>query len=130
MYFSKGNGVIDKKKLKEQYKLMVPPKGVFVFKNNVTGKVLLGSSLNIKNIDVRIKALLGLGSHPNSVLQNDWNSYGADAFSYEVLETLELKDDPNYDYKEDLEILEMMWIDKFQPLSEKTYNKNEKIRMA
>jgi hypothetical protein len=122
--------MIDKKKLKQDYLNMVPPKGVFVFRNEKTGRVYLGSSLNLKNKEVRIKLMLKTGNHFNNALQEDWNKYGEDAFTYEVAETLQLKDDPNYDYNEDLEILEMLLIDKFRPLAEKCYNQNEKIRLV
>ena len=64
----------------------------------------------------------------NESLQSDWNTFGEEAFSYEILEKLEIKDDVNYNYDEDLQILELIWIDKFQPFSEKCYNKNERIR--
>jgi hypothetical protein len=120
--------MIDKKKLKQEYKNIIHPKGVFAFRNTQNGKVFLGSSLNLKNKDVTLKMSLKMGNHFNKGLQEDWNKFGEDAFVYEVLETLELKDDLNYDYNEDMEILEMIWIDKFRPLSENCYNKNEKIR--
>ncbi|MFH1051540.1 MAG: GIY-YIG nuclease family protein [bacterium] len=122
--------MIDKKKLKEEYKSVVQPKGIFTLKNTKNGKVFLGSSLNLKNKELTLKMSLNNGNHFNFALQEDWNKYGEDAFDYEVLETLELKEDTTYDYNEDLEILEMLWVDKFRPLSEKTYNKKEKIRLV
>lgn len=122
--------MIDKKKLKEAYKNMVPPKGVFAFRNTITGRVFLGSSLNLKNKDATLKMMLKVGNHFNCALQEDWNKYGEEAFVYEILETLELKDDPNYNYNEELEILEMLWIDTFQPFTEKCYNTKEKIRLV
>jgi hypothetical protein len=122
--------MIDKKKLKEEYKTVVQPKGIFALRNTENGKVFLGSSLNLKNKDLTLKMSLNNGNHFNFALQEDWNKCGEDAFIYEVLETLELKDDTTYNYSEDLEILEMLWVDKFRPLSEKTYNKKEKIRLV
>jgi hypothetical protein len=122
--------MIDKKKLKEKYKHIVQPKGVFVLRNKVNGKVFLGSSLNLKNKDLTLKMSLRNGNHFNFALQEEWNKFGEGAFEYEILETLEIKDDPGYNYNEDLEILEMMWVDKFQPLTEKTYNRKEKIRLV
>ncbi len=121
--------MIDKKKLKEEYKNMVPPKGIFVLRNKNTGRVFLGSSLNLKNKYERIKLHLNTGNHFNSALQEDWNNLGESAFEYEVLETLEDKQDLTYNYSEDLEILEIIWIDKFKPFLENCYNKTEKIRM-
>ena len=122
--------MVDKKHLKEIYKNMVPPMGVFSLRNNQTGRVFLGSSLNLKNKYERIKIMLGMGNHYNSELQKDWNDYGEESFTFEILETLEVKDDKSYNYSEDLEILELLWIDKFRPFPEKCYNKNEKIRMV
>ena len=122
--------MIDKKKLKEEYKNMVPPKGVFAFRNIKTGRVFLGSSLNLKNKDATLKMMLKVGNHFNRALQEDWNKYGEESFEYEILETLELNEDPTYNYNEELEILEMLWIDKFQPFSEKCYNTKEKIRLV
>lgn len=74
--------------------------------------------------------LLNNGKHINSRLQEDWKLFGEESFEFVVLDTLELKEDPDYNYNEDLEILEMLWLDKFRPLEEKTYNNNEKIRVA
>ena len=122
--------MIDKKKLKEDYKNSVPDKGVFVIRNKINGKVFLSSSMNLKNQYVTAKMILNMGRHFNSDLQNDWNNLGEDSFEYEVLETLKLYDDINYNYNEDLEILEMIWIDNFKPFSENCYNRNEKIRMV
>jgi hypothetical protein len=121
--------MIDKKKLKEEYKNLIPEKGVFVIRNMVNSKVLLCSSMNLKNQYEAVKLMLKIGNFFNTALQNDWNTYGEDSFEYEVLETLKLNDDRNYNYSEDLEILEMILIDKFKPFSENCYNKNEKIRI-
>ena len=88
--------MIDKKNLKEIYKNMVPPMGIFSLRNNQTGRVFLGSSLNLKNKYERIKLMLGMGNHNNSELQKDWNNYGEESFTFEILETLEVKDDKSY----------------------------------
>jgi hypothetical protein len=121
--------MIDKKKLKEDYKNIVHEKGVFVIRNKNNGRVFLGSSMNLKNQYVTAKMILNMGRFFNADLQADWITYGEDSFEYEILETLKVYDDINYNYSEDLEILEMIWIYKFKPFSENCYNKNEKIRM-
>jgi hypothetical protein len=122
--------MIDKKKLKEDYKNIVPEKGVFVIRNKNNGRVFLGSSMNLKNKFVTAKMMLNMGNFVNTPLQSDWTKFGEDSFEYEILETLKVFDDINYNYSEDLEILEMIWIDKFKPFTENCYNKNEKIRMV
>jgi hypothetical protein len=122
--------MIDKKKLRNEYKNTIHPKGIFILRNNQNGRVFLGSSLNLNGIYGKNKLVLSMGGHLNKQLQNDWNTYGENAFTYEVLETLEIQEDKSYNYDEDLKILEMLWLDKFQPFHEKCYNINEKIRMA
>jgi hypothetical protein len=120
--------MVDKKKLKEEYKSKVPDKGVFAVKNNKNGKVFLGSSLNLHGVLNKNKFVLNMSSHKNENLQKDWKTFGEEAFSFEILETLEIKDDAGYDYDEDLEILEMMWVEKFRPFEKNCYNQDEKIR--
>ena len=74
------------------------------------------------------KFILDTGSHRNAQLQKDWKEYGKEAFSFEILQTLELSKDPEYNYDEDLKILELIWIEKFRPFSGKCYNEDENIR--
>ena len=47
--------------------------------------------------------------------------------SSEVVDYLEPKEDPGYDYTKDLMVLEEMWVEKLQPFDEKGYNKKKKI---
>jgi hypothetical protein len=63
-------------------------------------------------------------------LQKDWKAMGESAFLFEVLETLETRDDapPDYDYGEDLAILEQIWIDKLDPFGLMGYNRSKKLR--
>jgi hypothetical protein len=121
--------MIDRKKLKQEYRSVIPPKGIFAITNTKSGKVFLASTLNLYNIIERVKFRLNTGNYVNEQLQKDWNS-GEAAFTIEILETLPLKDDPAYNYDEDLKILEMIWIAKFQPLAEKCYNETENIRLV
>jgi len=102
-----------KKKLKQQYKEMKPSMGVFIIKNNVNGKAFLGVSNDTKSIINRHRFQLQWGGHPIKELQQDWEKYGEDAFTIEVLEYLEYdKKEEKVDYSEELEILKIMWIDK------------------
>ena len=120
--------MIDKKKLKEDYKNMIPAKGIFSIKNNKNGKTFLGSSLNLHGVLNKNKFILKMGSHKNERLQKDWNVFGEESFTFEILETLAIKEDTNYNYDEDLKILEMIWVEKYKPFAEKCYNRNENIR--
>lgn len=47
-------------------------------------------------------------------VQEDWRKFGADAFSFEVVEELEKGDAQSMnEFKEDLEVLLEIWLDKF-----------------
>jgi hypothetical protein len=74
--------------------------------------------------------MLKTGSHRNKALQDDWNEYGADKFIFEVLEVVQVKDDPNFNLSDELTLLEMIWLEKLQPVGEKGYNPNDKIRQV
>ena len=120
--------MIDKKQLKEDFKNYVPDKGIFAIKNIKSGRVFLGSSLNMHDILKKHKFVLDTGTHRNFKLQEEYTTLGSENFTFEVLEKLIIKDDIGYNYEEDLQILEMLWIDKFRPLEVNCYNSNEKIR--
>lgn len=108
--------------LKSAYKQAPIPAGMFVIKNKINGKMLLGSSLNLNGPLNRIKFELTVGSHKNQALQNDWNEHGEANFSFEILEQLEPNDDPGYDYSDDLTALEELWLEELDPFGENGYN--------
>lgn len=60
--------------------------GVYAIKNNLDGKIYIGSSVDILNRFKRHKYELIRGEHNNKYLQCAWNKYGGDNFSFELLE--------------------------------------------
>ena len=119
-----------RKELNREYQERPKPAGVFQVKNTANGKVLLGSSLNLDGVLNGHRFMLKNGSHRNKALQSDWNEYGADKFVFEILEVAQVKDDPNFNLGDELTLLEMIWLEKLQPFSEKGYNPNDKIRQV
>ena len=117
---------MDKKELKKQYKQTLTPMGIFQIKNLANDKIFIGSSTNIKGKLNSIKFQLELGSYINKELQNDFNQFGEKHFLFEILDLLEPKQEPGYDYTEDLKTLEEMWLEKLQPFNNKGYNKKKK----
>jgi hypothetical protein len=113
---------MDRKALKRQYKETRHPMGVYRVHNTVNGKSLLGASVNVSAALNRHLAQLRLGVHPNRQLQLDWNQTGADAFKFEVLDTLTPPDRQDYDPSEDLEVLEHLWLEKTSPYAERGYH--------
>ncbi len=119
-----------RKNIHMEYKERIIPAGIFQVKNIANGKVLLGSSLNLEGPLNRHKFMLKIGSHTNKELQKEWSEFGADQFIFEILELVNVKDDPNFNLKDELTLLEQIWLEKLQPFGERGYNINERIREA
>jgi len=115
--------VTDKKELKKQYKQNQPRMGIFQIKNLVNGKIFIGRGLNVQGIINSAKFQLAHGSHINSELQKDYKHFGEQNFSFEVIDYLDPKEDPDYDYSRDLASLEEIWIEKLEPYGDRGYNK-------
>ena len=116
--------------VKREYKERRKPAGVFQVKNTVNGKILLGSSLNLEGPLNSHRFMLEIGRHRNETLQKEWNEYGADRFAFEIVETVKVKDDPDFDVSDELTILEQIWLEKLQPFGERGYNTDTRIRQA
>ncbi len=102
--------------------------GVFQIRNTKEVKVFVDSSVNIPGKINRHRFALNAGLHQCKALQADWNELGEDAFEFETLEPVEPRDDPNYDYPGDLEVLEDLWLEKLEPYGDKGYNERKKTR--
>jgi DNA-binding transcriptional ArsR family regulator len=113
--------------IKRQYKETERQAGVFVVKNSVNGRVLLGSSLNLHGPLNKHRFMLKIGAHSVPALQKDWNQYGPDAFVFEVIEVVEKKDDASFSPDEALKALEQKWLAALDPIAT-GYNKNTRIR--
>jgi len=116
---------MDKEKRKaliKEYKMTPRPVGVYLIRNEENGRLFVGGSLNVQAMMNRHQLQLSVGSHPNERLQEDWNTFGAEAFTFEVLECLDPSDDLSHDYTDDLAALEELWLEKIQPYGESGYN--------
>jgi hypothetical protein len=108
--------------LKRSYKETPRQAGIFQIKNTETGKVLLGSSTNLHGPLNKHRFILSTGRHDNAALQNDWNQFGPDAFSFEILEIVKPSDDPSFCLEDELTLLEQIWLERLQPFGERGYN--------
>jgi len=92
-------------------------------KNSITGKIFIGSSVDVNARINRHKAGFAfLDSHEIPGLIADVKKYGAESFPFEVLETLEGEYDSDAGLCEDLKLLEQMWLEKCEPFGERGYN--------
>ena len=119
-----------RKEILREYRDRRKPAGIFQVRNTANGKVLLGSSLNLEGILNGQKFRLTMGSHPNRALQKEWKEFGPDSFVFEIVELVEIKDEPGFDVEDELSLLEEIWLENVQPFGERGYNTDSKIRHA
>jgi len=108
--------------MKEEYKQVKYKMGVFRVTNQLNGKVYIGSSLDLTAIWYAQKLQLGMGIHQNKELQKDWNHFGAENFTYEIVEELKESDDTKADFNKEVKALEEKLIEEIQPFEDKGYN--------
>ena len=99
--------------------------GIYQIKNLASGKIYLGRSADLNGKLNSEKFQLRNNMHMNKELQNDFNALGEEEFSFEVLDRLQPKEDPHYDYGYDLQALEGLWMEKLQPFGGKGYHKKK-----
>jgi len=119
-----------RKDINREYIERPKPAGVFQVKNVAKNKVLLGSSLNLEGSLNKHRFMLKIGSHTNKALQQDWNEEGQDKFTFDILEMVKVKDDPNFNLNDELTLLEQVWLEELEPVGERGYNANTRIREA
>jgi hypothetical protein len=116
-----------KAELQEKYKQKEKPTGVYQVRNNVNGKVLIGSCVDINSMFNRLKFELNTGLQRIPGLLRDWKQYGEDSFSFETLEELKIKKGEFQDVKHELQKLEEKWLERIQPYDEKGYNRRPNV---
>ena len=126
----KGDKKMDRNERKEiikNYKMTKQPMGIFQIRNDVNGKVYITKSMNLNASFNRYKMELqyGGGIETEQVLK-DVKKYGIENFSFSILDELKHKEnDENVNYKEELDLLEEMWLEKLQPYDDKGYNRRK-----
>ncbi|MCB9082246.1 MAG: GIY-YIG nuclease family protein [Lewinellaceae bacterium] len=113
---------MDRKALIDAYKNRKSRQGIFQIRNLKNGKIFLESSTDLDKIENRHRFQLNMGGHPCSGLQADWKTYGDAAFVFETLYELDIPEDPAYDVKKELKLLEQMHLEELQPYGEKGYH--------
>ena len=94
--------------------------GIYIIRNLKNNKIYIGESINIENRWNDHKLALQDNKHYNSNLQSDYNEYGEDAFSFEVLHRYLGKD--IIDTKATLIILENKYMRLFNKRGYELYN--------
>jgi hypothetical protein len=95
--------------LKEEYRKLRPPMGVFVVRNLRSGRFQVHAALDLRAGMNRLRTELRFSSHRNQDLQEDWRTLGPEAFEIRPLDELAPRDAPGWTPGDDLEELASMW---------------------
>ncbi len=114
---------MNRKELIKEYKSSLRPMGIVQVKNMRNNRVYITASANTAGTINSIRFQLKMGTFlPSPELAKDWKELGEQSFSFEVIDELKPVDEPGYDYKDDLNELETMWMEKIKPFGERGYH--------
>lgn len=113
---------------KRQYREQPRQAGIYLIRNTVSDRVLLGSSMNLHGPLNRHRFLLSIGGHSNRALQDDWRRLGPDAFEFTIAEVVAPQDAEAGPHEDELAFLEDLWLERTAPLGERSYNLHPRIR--
>ncbi|MCM5569290.1 GIY-YIG nuclease family protein [Burkholderiaceae bacterium FT117] len=98
----------ERRRISREARDAFPRMGVYAIRSEASGRVRVASSRNVPGAINRIEFELRLGSHPDKALQADWKLNPA-AISFEVLELVKERTDPDFDYSAELSALEELY---------------------
>lgn len=112
-----------KRELKLMYKETKIKMGVYKIENTTNGKIYLGTTQNIPGRYNRHEFLLKMGLHINKELQADWNEFGKECFTFDLLEELKEPSDSIQTNNKLLDKLKSKWLKKLEPFGDRGYNR-------
>ena len=102
-----------RKALLREYRDRTETGGVYAIRNGATGRVLIQSTTAIEKAASLIAFSKATGSCVHPLLADDWKAFGPDAFSLEILETLDRKEtQDDAEFRDDIRELEALWREK------------------
>ena len=90
-----------KQQLREKAKNHVITMGVLAVKNNRTGQQYIKGALNLEALINKMKFSLNSGLF-NGQLQQDWNEYGSDNFSFDFINIIPTQDNKYVNYRHEI----------------------------
>jgi group I intron endonuclease len=91
----------------------IPQSGIYAIRHDASGKLYVGSAVNLKRRFKDHRVRLVRGDHHAQKLQRSWDKYGENAFSFILLEACE---------PADLLLREQYWMDVTESASERGFN--------
>lgn len=104
-----------RRELRAQHEQSPPEAGVYLIRNRETGKGLLGATPNLASIRNKLAFAQSTGTTGvlDRRLSDDIRQHGVDAFTFDVLETLDAAPEMTpSEIQADLETLEHLWREK------------------
>lgn len=108
----------ERKRLVAEYKRTHPEAGVYRILNTRTGRILIGSALNLESVRSKLAFAQKTGSSGglSHRIAADLRTYGADAFTLDILEAAETRPEmTREEIASDLATLEALWRERFDP---------------
>lgn len=103
-----------RKELSREYKERKLQGGVYKINNTVNGNYLIDTTTNLKGKQNQFEFALKTGSVYRPELRKDWEELGAQAFSLEILEEVEQREDQTEaQFMEELKTLQQLWLANF-----------------
>ncbi|WP_219837580.1 GIY-YIG nuclease family protein [Paenibacillus sp. R14(2021)] len=123
---------LDKQKKKElatAYAKSFRPMGIYQIRNTTNGKVWIDGTMDLDGARNRFEFSKQMNMITISELREDWDLYGGSIFVFEELDQIKPREEVMNDrselakYKEEVEALRELWLEKLQPYGDKGYNK-------
>jgi hypothetical protein len=96
--------------------------GVYVIRNQITGRALVAGSTNVPGTLNRHRFELQHGQHRNARLAQDWVEHGETSFLFEVLDMVKPSEDSAFNAAQELELLVSLWRQEIPCLGELGYD--------
>jgi len=107
--------------LKTAYRQQAPALGIITLQHLPSGRTLLAASRNAPGALNRHRFELKLGTHRNAALLADWRRDGETAFRCEIIDTVKVQDDPDFDTDGELASLLELHLSQLQELGQPFY---------
>ncbi len=102
-----------KKAITEAYKARKVLGGVYSITNRETGEKYIFAAQDLEGAENRFRFMQSTDSCTVLAMQKEWRIYGKDAFVFEILETLEKKEEETAKaFKEEVAVLAKLWQEK------------------
>ena len=103
---------LTKKEIKERYMNRILVGGVYCIKCSGSSRVWIKSTIDLEGQSNKYKFSISTKSCPEPTMRSDWEQYGAESFSFSVIEKLEKREtQTDQEFAEDIRTLYEMWLE-------------------